>query len=99
MNNNNFEILHNRLISDETNKLESKITPLSVSSINTWSKSNNKLDENNDDDNEIFNTFEASKLSLFFLIIAGNFLGDTISCTMRHLFHDSILFKHIICQH
>lgn len=35
-------------------------------------------------------------LSIFLFIIAGNYAGDLYSCTLRHIFNEYMIFKHII---
>lgn len=35
-------------------------------------------------------------LSIFLFIIAGNYTGDIYSCTLRHIFNEYMLLKHII---
>ena len=37
-----------------------------------------------------------SKLSIFLFIIAGNYVGDIYSCSLRHLFNEYMFFKHIL---
>ena len=37
-----------------------------------------------------------SKLSIFLFIIAGNYVGDIYSCSLRHLFNKYMFLKHII---
>jgi hypothetical protein len=37
-----------------------------------------------------------SKLAIFLFIIGGNYVGDIYSCSLRHLFNDSMIFKHFI---
>lgn len=38
-----------------------------------------------------------SQLAIFILIVAGNYVGDTLSCSIRILFRDSMIAKHSIC--
>ena len=35
-------------------------------------------------------------LSIFLFIIAGNYAGDLYSCTLRHIFNEYMILKHII---
>jgi len=35
-------------------------------------------------------------LSIFIFIIAGNYTGDLYSCTLRHIFNEYMILKHII---
>jgi len=37
-----------------------------------------------------------SKLSIFLFIIAGNYVGDIYSCSLRHLFNKYMFLKHIM---
>lgn len=37
-----------------------------------------------------------SNLAIFLFIIAGNYVGDIYSCSLRKLFNDSMILKHII---
>ena len=61
------------------------------------------FNKNKDKDNDWFFNFGSkymSKISLFFFIIAGNFLGDTVSCSMRHIFEISrCIFNFLFRRH
>jgi hypothetical protein len=37
-----------------------------------------------------------SKLVIFLFIIAGNYVGDIYSCSLRHYFNNNMIIKHII---
>ncbi len=51
---------------------------------------------------ENFNEFlnvgssNVSKLAIFIFIIAGNYAGDTFSCSLRHIVRDNMIVKHIL---
>ena len=47
-------------------------------------------------DNLTYMSSTISKLSIFLFIIAGNYVGDIYSCSLRHLFNEYMFLKHII---
>jgi hypothetical protein len=47
-------------------------------------------------DNLTYMSSMISKLSIFLCIIAGNYVGDIYSCSLRHLFNEYMFLKHII---